>query len=351
MAIDLTGLAALSSSIPGGFLAGQQAQQRIKAAQLENVRRQQLITAQQQEDSANVAAGLGLIDGSHSAVPAAITGSSQPGSGGASSSGGSSTGTGTGSRASTDNPLSPYSIAARIKARNPGIKPDALFRAVGATIKQLGPLAQSQYREDMLNLRMQMQQQTLEERIREANNRLQQGADRMALQQDALNIRMQIAQMQQQGVNDRATQRLQQQLNTLVIKLTNKAGAAGSDAEYRLASTQRQEANTKINDIIRENGGILPAPGTPGRGKYDTLVKERDAAAKKMEAARKANPKLPGFNAAKNTLDEPAAGASALPSDLPDPKGIPEGTQAKDDSGKVVAVIKGGQWAAPGPGQ
>ena len=39
--------------------------------------------------------------------------------------------------------------------------------------------------------------------------------------------------------------------------------------------------------------------------------------------------------------------AEALPTDLPPPTGHPDGTKVKDGSGKVVAVIKDGQWAAP----
>ena len=41
------------------------------------------------------------------------------------------------------------------------------------------------------------------------------------------------------------------------------------------------------------------------------------------------------------------AGGGSLPTDLPSPQGHPDGTKAKDGSGKVVAVIKQGKWAAP----
>lgn len=39
--------------------------------------------------------------------------------------------------------------------------------------------------------------------------------------------------------------------------------------------------------------------------------------------------------------------AAAVPKDLPDPKGVAEGSIAKDKDGKPVAVIRNGQWAAP----
>lgn len=42
-----------------------------------------------------------------------------------------------------------------------------------------------------------------------------------------------------------------------------------------------------------------------------------------------------------------APAAEALPTDLPPPTGHPDGTKVKDGSGKVVAVIKDGQWTAP----
>ena len=45
------------------------------------------------------------------------------------------------------------------------------------------------------------------------------------------------------------------------------------------------------------------------------------------------------------STNQPAA--SSLPKDLPSPQGVAEGTVAKDASGKAVAVIKGGVWAAP----
>ena len=39
--------------------------------------------------------------------------------------------------------------------------------------------------------------------------------------------------------------------------------------------------------------------------------------------------------------------ATSLPSDLPPPTGHAEGSTAKDESGKVVAIIHGGKWVAP----
>jgi hypothetical protein len=149
-------------------------------------------------------------------------------------------------RSAGSNPLDPYAIAARIKKANPNIRPDTLFRAVTNTINTFGPMAQLQYRQEMQDFKNQMQAQTLEERIREADQRIAQGADRIAAQRDALDIRMQIAQLGQQGLNDRKTADLQSKLDQLLVKAgiaptgdkTADLGAAAKSNADREAAKQ-----------------------------------------------------------------------------------------------------------------
>jgi hypothetical protein len=422
--MDLTGLAAFGSAIPGGYQKAQEQQAQLAQQRIQTARAQQLLQQQQQEDQANVAAGLGLIDDTSQyqpppappsmgagpmaggGVPPTVGGPGSPppammrppgGPPGPPGAGGAPPGMlppggvppggrppmappGVGPpqpqaqpqpqpqpRSAGSNPLDPYAIAARIKKANPNIRPDTLFRAVTNTINTFGPMAQLQYRQEMQDFKNQMQTSVLEERIREADQRIAQGADRIAAQRDALDIRMQVAQLGQQGANDRNTQRLQAQLDALLVKLgvsptgdpdkdkdaaaaaakdknEGKTAGAGPQAAYAEAAAERSKVNAQINDIMREGGNILPAPGSEARKKYDGLVRQRDTIAQRMIDARKANPKLPGFNASKNALES----GGDLPSDLPPPRGIAEGTQAHDAAGRVVAVIKGGQWVAPG---
>ena len=386
--MDLTGLAALASSIPGGFQQGQMNQQQLIAQKLANARTQEQLRQSQLEDQANVAAGLGLIDDtSHYQAPGGAPQPQAPPTmgagpmpaspggpapmaapGGAPAPGGPApapapaSAPGGGGSAPSGIPLDPYTIAARIKKANPGISPAALFKAVGQTVSMLGPMAQNQYREDMLNLRYQLQAQQLEERIREADQKYQQGADRVAVQQEALNIRMQIAQLQQQGMNDRSLLRLTQQVDALAAKagvaptgdratdLKNTADAnagktaakdAGSaaNAAYSEAAAERSKVNSQIQDVLRENGGMLPAPGSDGRRKYDALVRQRDTVAQRMIDARKKNPKLPGFDNQKNALDADTGGQTgtkdspAKPTTQAEYDALPSGAYFQDDEG------------------
>jgi len=56
-------------------------------------------------------------------------------------------------------------------------------------------------------------------------------------------------------------------------------------------------------------------------------------------------PAPPGQQASPAPAASPSS--TALPTDLPPATGLKEGAQAKDESGKVVAVIRNGQWVAP----
>lgn len=366
MAFDLTGLGAMLSSVPSGYLAGQRqraatAYTRALVGRLQEEQRQATLAR-----AAESAAGSGLL-GDAGGFTAAVPGASPmpqqmaPGQpsvpvtrpqGGApvSPPAAAPSPAAVGARVSPFQALSPFAIARRIKTANPGIDPGTLFSAVEKTIGMMGPVAQLQSRAELAQLRLDMQMQSLDERVREANIRLQQGADRLDIQRDAANLRMQIAQMQQEGADRRQLASLAAAVDRLAAragvqtksgestadklhdvaganagKKTAKAEATAAQREYNTLATQLREATASISDVIRENGGLVPAPNSPGRAKYDQLKARRDALFDKMVAARRkaqaAGEKLPapaealkgGGSAAPAAAPAGGAGAPGVP--------------------------------------
>ncbi len=115
-------------------------------------------------------------------------------------------------------------------------------------------------------------------------------------------------------------------------------GVQGINAQIRVISS-------KIADMFR--GGLVTMDDIKNdpvkKAEYDRLVAQRDALA---ESAGKAGVKVEPFDA-KPKKEDAAPKAAALPADLPPPKGLADGTTAKGADGKVVAVVKSGEWATP----
>jgi hypothetical protein len=221
-------------------------------------------------------------------------------------------------------------------------------------------MAQNQYKDDMLKLRVEMQTETLSERIREADNRLAQGADRLQLQSEAADMKLRLAQMAQQGMNDRSQAQLQGQLDKLLVKLgvaptgdkakdeaagaaavTDKAAAgtdtAKSDLDYWTG--ERKTTQTEIDKILTKYNGAQPPSGSMDLQNYQALQRRRDKAVESMSKAQKALEKAKA-SAPANPSGAPAnaqhAGSQADPAEpatQADYDALPSGAYFKDDEG------------------
>ena len=274
--------------------------------------------------------------------------------------------------------LSVSQLASRIKARNPGIDDATLFEAVGQAQRLLNPQGKLELQQYLAQVRQDQFQQTLELKVKDLERKTQEGADKIAVQQEMAQIRLQIAGMQQQGAMDRTMANIQGRLDALQQTLgergreadqradTTKRGqdlthedrqdaeagrnarsdqrtqvsaaAKAAKADYDQWTVKLRDANTKISDLIKENGG-LPPSGTEGKGlEYSQLKARRDAILQKMIAA-KGKAKAAGV-----ALPDPAAAAKAPAAAAP-----AEGATSGPQAGEVQDGyrFKGGNPADP----
>lgn len=278
-------------------------------------------------------------------------------------------------------------LAAVIKQRNPGIDPGTLFQAVKQAEALLNPEAK-------MSLALMLQNQKLSTQLQELQSRLgtqERGQDiraetakettgaRVGAQERGQDIRAATAKettaervgAQERGQDitsaDRAAAReaSKERTNLIQDRIDGRAAASRADkavvkanaAQYKDLISQRQ----KVTDEIAEELNTTNDPKN-----LKTLYDEKRALDDKLVAFwKKAQdggvtlPRpselvglgggAPGANAPAAS-GAPQAGAPAggqLPDGLPDPKGLAEGSRAKDPTGKVVAVIKNGAWAPP----
>lgn len=232
--------------------------------------------------------------------------------------------------------MSVQQLAQVIKARNPGIDDATLFAAVHQANQLLNP-------ESRMLLQYMMNERKAELTERGQDKRLQGTEDTIAGRSDVagkqIASREGIAANAEAGRNARATTAEAGRNNRAAAKVTTQ----GPEQEYKTRATELRSLNSQISDLIRENGGMVPEPGSPKRVKYDALVAKKNATLDRMIKVRRdaeqKGAKLPSPSEAVNT--------PAVPAGLPPATGLADGTSAKDKAGNVVAVVKAGAWTAP----
>ena len=116
-----------------------------------------------------------------------------------------------------------------------------------------------------------------------------------------------------------------------LIQVAQRGGATSEGAQAR------------ADKYINENMSIPSIISAVKSGKIEAEIAQGAVKGVKEDIVRSAGGAAPG--------ETPSAKTAEVPKGLPSPEGHEEGSVAKDKSGKVVAVIKDGQWVAPDAGQ
>lgn len=200
-------------------------------------------------------------------------------------------------------------------------------------------------REDVARIRADTAQQIADTRVQAYRDAF---ATASADRRYGVDKRAETADTAETGRNTRADAAETGRNSRASARIDASAASAQEKGEYKSIANERQA----ILDEARSTAGIPTADQS----------KRLRAVNDKMIAYQKQHPRLPrptevagGSGAPAKLQSQPGGGAGGpmpsadggLPSDLPSPKGLAEGTRARDDSGNVVAVVKGGAWAAP----
>ena len=281
--------------------------------------------------------------------------------------------------------MSIQQLAATIKRRNPGIDPGTLFEAVKQANALLNP-------ESKMLLQFMMNQQRIQEQER--------GQDiRAGTAQAGQETQRDIAGQRTEAQRDIATQRTETQKETTAERVgAQERGQDISSADRAAGRAASMDRTKLIQDRIDGRAAASTAGKAvvaANKAKYNELVKKRmtvsdEISAAMAEAAGVPDDNIKKLQAEKKALDDqlvafwkkaqdggvtlprpselvglgggapaadtqgqggaPQAGAPAgggVPNGLPDPKGLAEGSIAKDSTGKAVAKILNGAWVPP----
>lgn len=250
--------------------------------------------------------------------------------------------------------------AAQIKKQNP----DASGEQIMAAIEKLTPMMNNQNKQDFENFKVHVEQQQKEANLSERERNDQTRAQLTARGQDmnAANV----------GARVGATER-GQDIGASNVQARVGAQERGQDITSSDRGANRderaREADQRNATTLQVAGQRLKSVGASKTGDpaYKALADEYKTTA----AAQRTMMNNPGLytDEQKAALDQkvqslqaridsytktaPATSTSAastasnVPSDLPSPQGLAEGTVAKDSNGNAAAIIKNGAWAAP----
>lgn len=264
-------------------------------------------------------------------------------------------------------------IAQQIKAANPGIDDETLMDAVEgqvALMKGVQPEIKDQLNAMMAEARVQIAQQGIElkaqwlaQQLQEFNRRQADTEELNRARESLLDLKSQMQDLKNQGKDPGKQQDLENKLAVLQKQFDNQMALA----EFKESGKLPPDVVEQYRALVKEGTALISsgsAPGSPERkaneaqrqALVDKMTRIAEANGKKREdiikqfsdiANDRAAPTKPAAPAKTSSAPSTGNKTSALPSDLPDPKGMADGTQAKDGSGKVVAVIKDGQWSEP----
>lgn len=224
-------------------------------------------------------------------------------------------------------------VAQDIKSRNPGMDPQTLAAATSQAIDMMKGLSPD-YRALLQNAlgyqKLGVQQDIADKRnatnitirgMADDTSRANTGA-RVAAQMYGVNARIADADKRLSLTQDRIDARQRTGLADRDTARDQKAGLDGLKAKMAAATAELRAASLAGDPDQIQN------------------------AANKVDATSEA---IKAYSDAISTNGNKARAPddAGVPKDLPDPAKLKDGTKAKDDNGKVVAVAKGGKWVKP----